>query len=96
MRRGRKFWEKVVAVVEGGATQADAAARFGVTRAAVQYWMSKTRREHEGEGPELLPVRIGDAAAPRVELEVGGVTVRLLDQAAPAYVADLVRALRSC
>jgi transposase-like protein len=96
MRRGRKFWEKVVSVVDGGATQADAAARFGVTRAAVQYWVAKRRREGESSRPELLPVRLGDVAPTRVELEVAGVIVRLLDRVDPEYVAGLVRALRSC
>ena len=96
MRRGRKFWEKVVVAVESGATQAEAARRFGVTGAAVHYWVAKRRRERADSGPELLPVRVGDAGSARVELKIGSVTVRVLDQADPQYVASLVRALRSC
>lgn len=56
-----------MSVVDQGATQADAAARFGLTRAAVQYWVAKGRRERESAGPELLPVRLGNATPVRVE-----------------------------
>jgi hypothetical protein len=44
-----------------------------------------------------LPVRVvPTVGGERVELEVGGVVVRLPGGVRPEYVADLVRALRSC
>jgi len=96
MRRDRKFWEKVVAIVENGTKQADAAEQFGVTRAAVQYWVSKLRRERDGRPAELLPVTVSGPAIRALELEVGGVVVRVPADAPVEYVADLVRALRAC
>lgn len=44
---------EVVGVVEEGATQATAAAHFGVAHAAVQWWVAKGRRERESDRREL-------------------------------------------
>ena len=94
MAHREKFWEKVLAAVDGGQTQAEAAARFDVSVSAIQYWRSKRRREPHAE---FLPVRVvPTVGGERVEIEVGGVVVRLPDGVRPEYVADLVRALRSC
>jgi hypothetical protein len=93
MGRGPAFWEKVLAAVDAGDTQGVVAARFGVSTASIRYWL--TRRRREGQ-PQFLPVRVTPVGVARIELEVGGVLVRLVDGAAPAYVAELVRALRSC
>jgi len=93
MIRDRKFWEKVMAAVDGGATRAEAATRFGVTVAAIQYWSSKFRRERS-KAPELLPVRVEGEDRDQIEISVDGVTVRVPTDVAPEYVAGLVRALR--
>ena len=93
MSRGEKFWESVLGAVDAGETQARVAERFGVSVSAIRYWAAK--RRHEGT-PELLPVRVASRRSVSLELEVGGVVVRVPDTADPAYVAELVRALRSC
>jgi hypothetical protein len=94
MAHGEKFWEKVLAAVDGGQTQGEAAARFGVSVSAIQYWQSKRRQEPHAE---LLPVRVlPPASGVRLEIEVAGVIIRLPDGVRPEYVAELVRALRSC
>ena len=75
MARPRGFWQRVVATWErGGETQAEVAARFGVSRSAVGYGAVRLRRERDGEpAAELLPVRISE------EREAGGVEVRVGD-----------------
>jgi transposase-like protein len=93
MARGEKFWEKVLAAVDDGETQGSVAERFGVSLSTVRYWIAK--RRHDGM-PEMLPVRVAARSNVGVELEVGGVVVRVPGTADPAYVAELVRALRSC
>ena len=93
MHRGPAFWAKVMTAVDAGDAQVDVAARFGVSTAAIRYWRTRRRREQR---TELLPVRVVPTSGVRLELEVGGVIVRLVDGAEPAYVAELVRALRSC
>ena len=93
MARGEKFWEKVLAAIEDGETRGSVAERFGVSASAVGYWVAKRRRAGV---PELLPVRVAKRSNVGLEIEAGGVVVRLPDGAEPAYVAELVRALRSC
>lgn len=93
MVRGPAFWAKVLAAIDAGGRQAEVAVRFGVSTAAIRYWLTRRRR---AEGPQFLPVRVTQSAVARLELEVGGVVIRLIDGAEPAYVAELVRALRSC
>jgi transposase-like protein len=93
MARGEKFWEKVLASLDAGETQRAAAERFGVSVSAIRYWVSQRRRAGT---PEILPVRVATRRHVGLELEVGGVVVRLPDAVEVAYVAELVRALRSC
>jgi transposase-like protein len=93
MARGERFWEQVLSAVDGGGTHAAVAERFDVSVSAVRYWISKRR---QAGSSQLLPVRVIQSSAARVELDVEGVVVRILDGAAPEYVAALVRALRSC
>ena len=93
MARGARIWERVLAAVDAGETQGDVAARFGVSVSAIQYWRRKRGRVAHAE---FLPVRVTSVAHPRIELEAGGVIVRLPESVALEYVADLVRALRSC
>jgi hypothetical protein len=94
MVRGPAFWDRVITAIDAGGTQAEVAARFGVSTAAIRYWLTRRRRAQQAE---LLPVRVtGSNGGVRLELEVGGVIIRLVDGADPAFVAELVRALRSC
>ena len=93
MTRDRKFWEKVVEAVDGGTTRAEAAARFNVTPAALQYWILKFRRERAGKVPEVLPVRVEGERRDPITIELDGVTVRVPTTVPPEYVAGLVRAL---
>ena len=53
------------------------------------------QRRHAGT-PELLPIRVATRSNVGLELEIGEVVVRLPESVEPAYVAELVRALRSC
>ena len=107
MARGAAFWEKVLAAIDGGEAQAEVAERFGVSASAIRYWITQRRRVGGGclvrttpaapsEDPKFLPVQVRQSRAVRVVLEVDGVVVRLIDCGEPAYVAELVRALRSC
>ena len=96
MIRDRKFWEKVMAAIEGGATRAEAATRFNVTPAAIQYWVSKFRSERQKKAPEILPVRLEGEERCDIAIEMGGVAVRVPTSVPPEYVASLVRALRAC
>lgn len=93
MARGEKFWGKVLAALDAGETQRAVAERFGVSVSAVRYWVTQRRRAGV---PEMLPVRVAARSSVGLELEVDGVVVRLPDAVEPAYVAELVRALRSC
>jgi transposase-like protein len=93
MARGERFWEQVLSAVDGGGTHAAVAERFDVSISAIRYWVSKRR---QAGATRLLPLRVTESSAARVELEVDGVVVRILDGAAPEYVAALVRSLRSC
>ena len=93
MGRGEKFWERVLAALDAGETQRGVAERFGVSVSAVRYWVAQ--RRHAGT-PEILPVRVTPRSNVGLELEIGEVVVRLPETVDPAYVAELVRALRSC
>jgi transposase-like protein len=96
MIRDRKFWEQVMAAIEGGATREEAAKRFDVSRAAIQYWVSKFRSERQKKAPEILPVRLKGEEHGDIAIDVDGVAVRVPTSVPPEYVASLVRALRSC
>ena len=93
MARGERFWGKVLAALDGGETQRAVAERFGVSVSAVRYQVTQRQR---AETPEILPVRVAMRSSGALEIEVSGVVVRLPEAADPAYVAELVRALRSC
>jgi len=94
MAHDSPFREQVLAAVDAGATHADVSARFGVSTSSIRSWLSRRRKARRKV--EVLPVRVAQPGGVRIELEVGGVIVRIIEGAAPAYVAELVRALRSC
>ena len=95
MTQRREVWERAVAMIESGTTTRSAVSeRLGVS--AVSYWVTKLRRER-GSSTELLPVRVtGQWSTGCIEVRVGDVTVSVREGVKPEYVADLVRALRSC
>jgi transposase-like protein len=93
MAHGEHFREQVLTAVDEGATHKAVAGRFGVSTSSIRSWLSERRKSKR---PRILPVRVTEVKTGRVELEIDGVVVRLLDGAAPDYVAELVRALRSC
>jgi transposase-like protein len=97
MIQRREVWERAVAMIESGSTTRSAVSeRLGVSESAVSYWVTKLRRERDSS-TELLPVRVtGQWSVGCIEVRVGDVTLNVREGVKPEYVADLVRALRSC
>ena len=85
-----------MAAIEGGATREEAAKRFNVSRAAIQYWVSKFRSEHQKKAPEILPVRLDGEKRGEIAIDIDGVAIRVPTSVPPEYVASLIRALRAC
>jgi transposase-like protein len=99
MIQRREVWERAVALIESGSTtRAAVASKLGVSESAVGYWVTKLRREGGTvRRAELLPVRVtGHVVSGGIEVRVGDVSVSVREGADTAYVAELVRALRSC
>ncbi len=98
--RGRAFWERVSAEVEAGtSTQVEIARRHGVSQAQVSRWVRRLGAEGSHPAvPQLLPVRIMDAAvAPRrCALVLGDLRFEFESGTEPAYVAAVAAALRTC
>jgi len=99
MIQRREVWERAVTLIESGsATRAAVAAKLGVSESAVGYWVTKLRQEGGSvRRTELLPVRVtGQVVSSGIEIRVGDVSVSVREGADTGYVAELVRALRSC
>jgi transposase-like protein len=97
--RDRAFWERVVAEVEAGASQAETARRYGVSGSAVGYWVRRLRQETARPSePQLLPVRVTTprVGAGRCGLIVGDLRFEFEEGTAPTYVAAIAQALRAC
>jgi hypothetical protein len=96
--KGRAFWERVVADVDAGASQAEAAQRHDVSQSGLAYWVRQLGAEKaRSADPQLLPVRIsGNVAARRLGLVVDDLRLEFDDGTDPAYVAAVARALRAC
>ena len=104
-RRGREFWERLVAELErSGDRHADFATRRGVKVAALRYWLYRLRRERHGgkDEPRILPVRVIASTAPTarwpsgdgslVEIELpSGLRLRFPTGTDGAYIATLVK-----
>lgn len=93
--RDQQFWERLVAEVEGGATQTEIARRYGVSASNLGRWARRLKQERPRA--QLLPVRV--TAAPALRhwgLMVDGVRLEFEEGTDPAYVAAVARALRSC
>jgi transposase-like protein len=93
--RGRGFWVKLVREVEAGASQAEVAQRYGVSRAGLGWWCRRVRDEAVSGGL-LLPVHLSPATPiRRLEARVGDVVVAFDEGTDVAYVGMLVRSLSS-
>lgn len=96
--KGRAFWQRVVADVEGGMAQTDAARKHGVSASGLGYWVRRLRREPPRPAePRLLPVRVtGVSSLSRCSLVVDEIRFEFEEGTSPAYLAAVVQALRSC
>lgn len=95
-RRGREFWQGVVADLEGsGLTHEEFASRRRVNVGSLRSWLYRLRREG-GAGVRLLPVRVEGSTRSLEVIEIGiaGAVVRLGVGTDVAYVAELVTQLR--
>jgi hypothetical protein len=93
--REQQFWERLVAEVEGGATQTEIARRYGVSASNLGRWARRFKQERPRA--QLLPVRVTGAPALRhCGLVIDGVRLEFEEGTDPAYVAAVARALRSC
>lgn len=96
VRRGREFWQELVAEVDAGERVADVARRHRVQPGTLSWWRWKLRGARRE--PLLLPVIvrqptvIGDADA--IEVRVADLSIRVRSGSDVAYVAALVAALR--
>ena len=96
--KGRAFWQRVVADVEAGMAQTEAARRHGVSASGLGYWV----RRLQGDGsrpiaPQLLPVRVTPSApVARCSVVLDALRVEFEEGTPPAYVAAVVQALRTC
>src|SRR5262245_23189694 len=88
-RRGRAFWEQLVAEVEGGQSQAETARKHRVSQTWVGQWVKRVREERRRRPqPQLLPVRVtGGGLRRRCELMIDGVRVEFDEGTDPAYIA---------
>jgi transposase-like protein len=96
--RDRAFWERAVADVEGGASQAETARRYGVSGSALGYWVRRLRQaKGRAAEPRLLPVRLAiSSTSARCSLVVDDLRFEFEAGTDPTYVAAVARALRAC
>jgi transposase-like protein len=103
-RHDRKFWEQACREVERGGSVGEVARRLEVRPRTLSWWRwnlgrkkSTVKRER---GAEFLPVVLADsralrgAAAP-IEIDAGGVMVRVEPGTDVEYIAALVFAIRA-
>jgi transposase-like protein len=103
-RRGRAFWEKLVAEVEGGERIVDVARRRGLNTGTLSWWCWKLRSESRRPpraGARLLPIVVRHApetsrSDATIDVAVGGAILRVPMGTDVEYVATLVAALRAC
>lgn len=97
--RERAVWERIVAEVEEGMSQREAAQRYGVSASGVGHWVRRLREERAlRPAPQLLPVRLSSSSPSRgrCTLVVDDLHLTFDEGADPAYVAALARAIRTC
>ena len=100
----RRYWATLIARYErSGLSQAKFATEAGVGEAIFRYWLYKTRRERTAlvEKPgnagdvRLMPVQIRRPTSDgRVEVRVADVRVLAPVGTDPAYLADVLMALK--
>jgi len=96
--KGRRFWERLVGEVEAGASQGEAARRYGVSQGGLGLWVRRIRqeREHRTE-PQLLPVRLTTPTPiRRCGLVIDELRIEFDEGTDPAYLAAIAQALRAC
>jgi hypothetical protein len=97
--KGRAFWERVVADVDAGMSQVEAARRHRVSQSGLGYWVRRIGAEKARPAePQLLPVRITSAAvaSSRCAIVLGDLRFEFETGTEPAYVAAVAAALRAC
>jgi len=92
--RGEAFWAKLAREVEAGGTRVEVAHRYGVTVSALGYWVGRLRRTKPVA--TLLPVRVESEPRRRVEIVTGEIRIVVEEGTDPAFIVELVRALRAC
>jgi transposase len=97
-RRSRAEWlEHVAAWGRSGLSGVDYARKHGLNANTFSWWRSEISRDRgRAGGLTLVPVTMAAVPSPGEPIEValpGGIVVRVPDDANPARVARLVRAL---
>lgn len=103
-RRGREFWERLSAEVDGGRSAEEVARRHGVKVTTLRWWRWQLGRQGKKsakkKAPALVPVVVKEPSPARtgyVEILAGGVIVRFEVGTDVDYVAKLVANLeRAC
>jgi transposase len=91
--------------LEGGASVSVVARRHGLTPQQVFAWRREARQRSEEAGPSFIPAMVELASTPRrrrqqaapmaaIELDIGGVRVRIGDGAKASIVSAVIRALK--
>jgi len=106
MRRSREEWSQVIVAFERSGQSHEAfCAQQHINVGSFRSWLYRLRRgtargKVARSATRLLPVRVSAASAAvndavAIELEFGGVRLRVPDRVDPHYVAALVAALAS-
>src|SRR5687767_15923574 len=96
LRRGREHWATLIGEWRAGGKSGSAFAReHGLKPANLYYWSSVLGQEAARPAAKLLPVNVAShlVRGARFELAVGTARLRFDESAAPAYIAELARAL---
>jgi transposase len=92
--------------LEPGASVSVVARRHGLTPQQVFAWRREARQRSEEAGPSFIPAMVELASTPRrrrqqaaapmaaIELDIGGVRVRIGDGAKASIVSAVIRALK--
>jgi transposase-like protein len=105
VRHDREFWERACREIRRGGKVSEVAARLGVRSGTLSWWLWKLRGERAGRKAgartRFLPVVVSEPLTTTplptrsVALEFDGVRVHVEVGTDVAYVAALVRAIRS-
>ena len=101
IRHDREFWERACCEVERGAAISAVARRLGVRAGTLSWWRWNLRQQvarRDERRAEFLPVVVAEPVGPKsaaVEIEAGGVRLRVEVGTDIRYVAALVAAIRT-